>query len=379
MTLKWLWLDGFSSRQYAGEWPGGAYSETPYGRAGQAAGVQDVYVGEGRFFGQAGGGRYGVYFGEGAAISFKDVSTAGLSRWFQWGAWMRWTRSDIQTVWNDYGAGLYVTPLEHRYGNVLSAPATGATGYWAWRNAANNYELYYHYGPLTADRILTGITNQFPLVYNKWVWVEVRVYGHTTAGVAELRLDGTQISRLTGVKTAQADRGWNAVEFETYDWSGSTDRVRWDDQYFVFADDESEMAWYGPAACEPLVPQGMGDVSDWSGSYTDVNELPANDADKLTAGPGNKQHLFTMSALDTSRARTIHAVKAVCRARKTNAGARKLRPICKVGGTVYNGDTQYVAPQWREIYHIWNLNPATGTAWTASSLASAQFGFEQVE
>ena len=90
MTKKLLWLDGFSSRQYNGEWPGGAYGETIYGNPGADVANRENNYSNGRFYGQAGGGRYASWFGGWANFAPKDRSTFGTFDWFQAGFWLQW-------------------------------------------------------------------------------------------------------------------------------------------------------------------------------------------------------------------------------------------------------------------------------------------------
>lgn len=369
-------FDGFHSREYLNAWPFGpgarafpgsnAYSGNPA--------FQDAVPNEGRFFGQAWNGSYDVATGGQAFISpFDDFSGSPKDYW-QWGYWIKYNA--YSSIYFNSLCWPYHFPRNNNLrstcygGGVMDDGGTPKVA-WTWGNSSTERV----FGPAATS----------PIVAGKWVWIEERVYTHLSAGFYELRANGVQLGRINSVRTMESDNGgFNCLRW--YQSAGTTNSydLRWDDLYVMAGDSEGDFAWFNRSVCEPIAPTGDGDQSDGTPStgtahYAVVDDLPKNDADYLVLTAGNaKKELFTFSDIDTTRTRTIQGVKVVARAKKTDVGIRKMRAICKVGGTVYSGSTFYVHPGWVEIQHIWQQNPNTAAAWTAAEVNGAQFGFEQV-
>jgi hypothetical protein len=69
-------------------------------------------------------------------------------------------------------------------------------------------------------------------------------------------------------------------------------------------------------------------------------------------------------------------VQHVVTAKKSDAGDRKLRFICRIGTTDYQGGTATLTDSYLCHRYIWEINPATSAAWTPSEIAAAEFGYK---
>lgn len=378
MARYMLHFDGFHSKESLNAWPQGPGGISfPGANPWSDPSFQDAVPNEGRYFGQAWNGSYCGWWGGLAYFSPKDVASFGLKDWWQWGYWMKYNGSTttFDSLWRPEheDQALHTYPVQRTY--------TGGGG------IRSDLEFYYRYGSTyPTTYIFSGqYAPYLPNQLGKWFWCEERLYGHLSTGIYEMRINGTQWVRMTDIRTLLYDYGgFNKMYWYMSAGSSNSWDLRWDDVYVMAGDSEGDFEWFGRSVAEPIVPTGDGDSSDGSPStgtahYAVVDELPKNDGDYIILTAGNaKKELYTFSDMDTSRTRTIHGVKVVARAKKTNAAVRKLRAICKVGGTVYSGDTYHVSPGWREIQHIWQVNPNTTSAWTAAEVNGAQFGFEQV-
>lgn len=375
MARVLFYIDGFSSRNYIGEWSHGYGGGSPFGhREGDGGNPipQDIVPNEGRFFGNALNGTYAIWTGGSMYVSPVALTTY---TWIQAGYWMK-----RKLNWQGITSFDFPFYPYHTVGNQTDEPWSrgGVGGFQAG-------ELVYRYY-LPNNTSVYQYSGQYPTLPNvqdQWYWIEERVgFSISTTGVYELRINGSVVYRYTGIRTAPEGPGWNGAQFWITGYSNYTD-PRYDDMYCMLGSSEGDLEWFGKSVCEPLVPVSEGDELDGtpsSGSllYPMVDELPANDNDYIRLDTGNQKVLFGFSNMDTSRTRTVHGVKVTARAKKTGTASRKLRPICKVNGTIYSGDTVYVAPGWREIDYIWQVNPDTSSAWTATEVNGAQFGFEQV-
>lgn len=366
MAKKILYIDGVTGlgEQEGDGWAYGPRFQVPPGdEKGQR---KHVFINQGRFFSDALGGDYNVWFGDTSYIVPKDLS-AGHYPWIQFGGWMRMDAPPATAIakfpfdayrprqsgaeWQAVGKGFALTAGELKYGTN----ASGVYSYW---------------------------------VPGKWKWFEARVYSHTTAGTAELRVDETVIKRWTGISTITTsgtspptgEIGVNSAIFQINDWYTTTYQPYYDDLYVMLADTEGELDWLGKSVCEPLYVKGNGDENDGTprgpDSWNSVN-FPIVDGLYITSGVGDRD-CFAMSNMEADRTRTVHGLKVTVRARKNNPEPVELRPYVRVSGTNYYGDTQYASPEWREYVHIWRVNPDTGNPWTREEVDAVQAGFERV-
>lgn len=377
MAREMVYFDGFEGRNHSNEWAWGNYGEVPWGNRYSAPDPDRPGVlSDGRYSGQCGAGRYATYWGSHAHGTVKDPTDKYT--WAQIGGNFKWNGTvyaplNWYPVWTPRGQNTYI------YDRTAGA----------WGQYVSTGELFWRYGSTypTHYTFLGEYLGLTPGVYYHFEW---RIgMSMTTNGTFELRVEGTQIGRWTNLITqnpayTEVD-GWNAFEFDTQDYQ--TDQaadLRFDDVYFMFGDSESDLFWLGPNMVEPLTPIGEGNQNDWTPSSGTnnaalVDDVPAaGDTEYVESGTAGDRELYLFTDLESDRDRTVHGVKITVRARKSNAGAKTIRHVCRIGTTNYFGDTQYVSPEWREMVYMWELSPATGVAWTEAELANAEFGYEVV-
>ena len=378
MAKEILYIDGVTGLgEHEGDaWPYAQRFQVPMG---DGDGIRNhIFKNEGRFFSDALGGDYNVYYGEESYIYPKNKST-GFYPWIQFGCWMQWGTKPNYDVFPFYGYR-NTTALWYAYTGIFRKGKPYLPEY-------NNvyFKTSWIYPPDTD--VDMGVTFG-PIVPKQWFWHEARIYCHTSSGIAEFRLNGTGIGRITGVKTVNTagtspptgEIKMNGANFFYPDWYSNTYNVKYDDMYVMFADTEGELDWVGKGVCEPLYVNGDGAeimaTPIGPTSHASV-EFPVNDILYVTATAGERD-CYSFSNLESDRTRTVHGVKVTARARRGYPGTATIRCYCRVSGSNYYGDTHYLSPEWREYIHIWAQNPDTSTAWTREDLDAAQFGFERV-
>ena len=218
-------------------------------------------------------------------------------------------------------------------------------------------------------------------------WWEMRYYSHSSNAVCELRIDGTG-ARTDGFEgphglgvPVASEVPLNAAQMNLLDYFYWSEYPINDDMYIAFADTEEELPEWGNKTCEPLYVLGAGTDQDCTprgpSNFASV-EFPVNDVLYVSAVADSEKDCYSYSNLETDRDRDIDGLKVTARARKNNPADTKIRCYCRVSGTNYYGDTYYLGPEWREYIHIWELNPNTGSAWTAAEINNTQYDFERV-
>lgn len=104
---------------------------------------------------------------------------------------------------------------------------------------------------------------------------------------------------------------------------------------------------------------GNGAEQQWTGAYTDIDERPNSDTDKLTATTTGDESSFTKDAIGADN---VFAVQVMARIRRTDASTGVNLTIKTNDGT--NTDTQVVsAPGDGDAMHIFQQAP-DGNPWT---------------
>lgn len=184
-----------------------------------------------------------------------------------------------------------------------------------------------------------------------------------------------QISQ-TGIDTWN---GGNKAEFTL--WGASAGDSYVDDLWTDIAG-----AFRDAGYVETLSPTSNGDTNSWSRGGTDtganwdqVDEVPKNTTSYVFSTGADQVELYNFQ--DRTQAGTPIAIQQITYARAHTAGTRDYKPICKVGGVVYEGSTFSVSSTSDSLapgIYTWQNNPATGNAWVDSDINAAQFGVKSV-
>lgn len=132
-----------------------------------------------------------------------------------------------------------------------------------------------------------------------------------------------------------------------------------------------------------LFPTGAGGLSDWTGTFADVDEANYSDSDFISSGTANQGELFTMSDLSTA-AQNGYLVKAVVQSARGaigTSGPQNLQYYMYSNGTVSPSpnisginNNLNTLPQY-----IWPQDPSTpGLDWTIANVNNLQTGFKSV-
>ena len=195
----------------------------------------------------------------------------------------------------------------------------------------------------------------------------VRVYtdGDLSSPVVSYTLTGTDEANLAAIGTGRPN------EFYVVGKTGDSG-ARYDD--FIAFDPTVAGAPAMSRLLEPSVkevlPTGNGADQDWGGSYTDIDERPGSDTDKITATAVAQQSTFTFPAI---AAENVYGVKLLARVTRsgTDAGAN-------IGLVAVNGSDDEVAtmaaPGDGDVQHIFQAAP-DATDWSPASFDATEFGF----
>lgn len=380
------WIDGASGRRYSHEWPMGVNGALPWGNGFSAEGYRAGVVPNPPYFGQAIAGQRSNMWGL-ITHGMPHNPTSQTFTWFQAGYWFKLDSPPS-------GSERYHchrTPYFFNTADHPNANKTYTTHGWGVYNASPHInEIYFAYGSTYPTKFQWSGVIWPGFSPGQWYWIEFRVGIATgTTGVFELRIDGEQITRMTSIRTYEGTATVaNAWLSDIQDLSGWALDQKTDDEYIMTGTSEGDLAFLGLSAIETLIPNGNGAQNDFevvneSSNFRGVKQTPYSDASyvRLTgngAAVDEARELYTFDNVDTTRIRTLHGVKVTYRGRRQNTNAVRVKPIVRLGATIYygaNGD-DWLGPEYKEYYYVWEKNPATSNPWTAEEVNGAQFGFE---
>lgn len=190
-------------------------------------------------------------------------------------------------------------------------------------------------------------------------------------GVCELFIKGVLIIAESGDFTYLA--GINNVRF--YGAAGNTSYSGYYSQLIVA--DEKTIGW----KLAVNAATAAGSNSEWSGSFTDINEIGVNDGTVITGQTAGAVSTFARAARTIPDGFKVKELVVLARARLGDAtGAQNAQPVIRVGSTNYAGDAFNLTAGYKNHRGSFPLNPATGQAWvnTDAGAAATQFGVKAV-
>lgn len=289
-----------------------------------------------------------------------------------WPTWLLGVQ--VTTAWIQYAAWFDHYP--ENTGDYTHLAFSGSSQVQIGFHPTDRSMCVYRAGTLIAQSANPGL-----LPLNQWFFMEAKVTLHGSAGSAQVKINGIPVIEASGLNTGTPgyfDR--IRMTAQVYD-SGTT----WVDD-LIAGDDTGpyNIVPPGDARVEYLRPIGAGSKTEFtplSGSnWGNVDELQSfNDADYNSSPNTGDTDLFAMSNMSGNG--LIHGVRTVLRARKDDAGYRKIRPeLYKsngVGNTprLYGGLDQAVADSFGYTRQIFELSPDTGAAWTVDEITDLQYGY----
>lgn len=315
--------------------------------------------------------------------------------------------ASIQTGVTPSGGNAY--RLQFNNGHVVAkaiAAASSVVVGWHWRVSGNNdndasgaltFRLYGDSGTtvhfslcnLSATGVLrarlgtsTGAiladspVGVFPV--NEWHFVEVRYVVSDTVGVCQVWVDGVLVIDETGIDTKNGGTA-DSIDLVRF---GRTINNNSDVGDIYIADQSTPL---GP--CRPiwLPVTSDGTHTDFvplnaGAHYVEVDEAtPDGDTTYnagATEGDIDTYGLTDLPTPGAGNAWQVHAIQTVTYARKSDAGAKSMRPVLRTGGADFSGSTVALAETYDTYTEVFETNPDTAAAWNETEIDALEAGVE---
>ena len=123
---------------------------------------------------------------------------------------------------------------------------------------------------------------------------------------------------------------------------------------------------------------GAGVHSDWTGTYTDVNEVQTNDTTVNQAGAAGLLQSYPMGNITVPAGYVIPSIWQWLRVKNDGGAPSSIQAICRPSTTDHiSASLPAVGVTFAGLGSRYDINPDTGVAWTQADWnAPAQMGFE---
>lgn len=239
-------------------------------------------------------------------------------------------------------------------------------------------------GILTASRNTTSLgSSGTTYITGVWYYMEGKVVLNDSTGSVLIKVNGDTVINLTSQDTKNAGTG---SVFDTFAFgvrANAAATIDFDDMYLANNDAAGVTDFLGDCQVETLRPSGDGNYSQFTGSDGNstnnsllVDEAALDIADYVQAAAGNKD-TYAYGNL-TASSPTIKGVQAQAVAIKTASSAQSFKQDTRISSTDYQGSSQALSTSDVPYQQIWEVSPATSSAWTGSEVNGAEFGVEAV-
>lgn len=235
---------------------------------------------------------------------------------------------------------------------------------------------------VTRGGTVLGITTAtIPLA--AFVYIELLITVHASAGVAKIMLNSNIELSLTGINTQNNANAYaNTIRLGPNP-SSTLGFVYYDDLYICDGTGSApHNTFLGDCRVDALFPNGDGTHQTWTPStagthYTLVDEATPNTTDYVSSSTVGQRETYQMQNL-TAATGTIYGAQLNAAILKSDAGARSYKSLILSSASESLGAV--VALSVSQIYglHIQTTDPATSVAWTESGINAAQCGVETV-
>lgn len=285
------------------------------------------------------------------------------------------------------GAATVIVQFAFRIRTYLFGSTSSSYRLCALRDSGGTEHVTFNFsssGQLIARRgsasgtILATSTPAWP-TQNEWHFFEAKVTLHDTTGLVQAKIDGQQVINFTGDTKNGGLAAFSEVLVPSNANYSIDDLLVMDTTTAAFNDFVGEHLIYA------AVPSGNGAESDFVGSdgnsvdnYQLVDDSSPDVSDYVRSFTVGDRDLYEMSDLG-SPPPSVRAVQTLYLARKTDPGARSLRPLLRSSaGTVVAQPDKALGPSFAVVAGDVRTTDAEGAAWLPAEFNATQFGMEVV-
>jgi hypothetical protein len=204
--------------------------------------------------------------------------------------------------------------------------------------------------------------------------IEIYVLIANENGRAVVKLNGVTDIDYTG--DIQESATSNQMDRIRFGYCGYLTSIYVDD---IIVDDAT---FPGDTRIQKITVNGTGTTTDWSPSaganYECVDEIPADDTDYVYTNTVNLIDLYNVSSL-VGEVESVKCIQVQARAKKEGLSTpQNLQLGVKSGITNDFGSSQALESDYKNFAELWEVNPATSSAWTKAEIDDLEIGIKSI-
>jgi len=268
-----------------------------------------------------------------------------------------------------YAAFLYQCTQSTNLCNIIAF--RNGTTVLGWVRFVSGSSIRAYRGSGISNVLADGAT---PLIHNTTYLIEVRYKPHST-GVFQVKVNGLLEIDYSGNTTPGAATITN-IRLAYYGVTPYYGAAYYDN--FILDDAD----WPGNTKIQAIVPTGAGNSTQWTPSaganYECVDEVPPSEADYVATNTIGHLDQFAAGNL----VGTIGSVKCVqVQALAKTDGAptpTNLQLAVRSGSADYLSGDKAVPSASKQLWNLWETDPATAAAWSESGVNAMEIGVKAV-
>ncbi|HSX06745.1 MAG TPA: hypothetical protein VLG92_03430 [Candidatus Saccharimonadia bacterium] len=211
-----------------------------------------------------------------------------------------------------------------------------------------------------------------------WNYLEISATVDSTVGVCTVRCNNSTVISFSGnTRNGGTNTTIDAIGLNGQFQGGNT---YYDDLYICNASGATNNTFLGDVRIQTLLPNGAGSSTQLaptgSGTnYLNANEVPDSTATYNSSSTVGQRDTYAMGDLLAGTG-NIFAVQQTMGAFKSDSGAASMKNAQKSGATVSYGATRSLGTSPAVYTDVFETNPATGSAYTASDVNALEGGAE---
>lgn len=226
----------------------------------------------------------------------------------------------------------------------------------------------------------TGTTQ---ILQGVWYYIEMQVTANGTTGVINLKVNTTSELNLTAQNTiTTVNNQINGISFRGTNASGGTGKYKLDDLYILDGSGNTNNDFLGDMKVETLSVGGPGSVTNWNppAGYDNYQAVQNSSTSVYNSASGTNV-VDTYSFNDLAKINTdIAGIMITSSVRNSDSTNHNIKSVARIGSTnnVDSSSQTVNSTAFQDYNFIWETDPDTGVAWTASGINAAEFGIDLV-
>jgi hypothetical protein len=218
------------------------------------------------------------------------------------------------------------------------------------------------------------------VAFNTHHHIYVKVVFSQTVGTIDVKIDGASVISASDLDDCYQPTA-DCTQIRLFGGgSSNVASVIW--SHVALANASGDIP--GRPRVQAVFPDGAGNYSQWNlqGAATHYGavgeQFPDDDTSYVYESTVGDRDSWTYSNF-LSTTDTVLAVAVVPRARTDDGAARTMKTFVRAGGVDYDhANTESVPGSYAYLQQIYQVNPATGVAWTAAEINAIEAGIKVV-